>query len=311
MVKKIKKQKNKNKTDIDKNIEKGMLTIYNVCGKKAYDTMKLLMQSNSLVMEEAFRFINHAYRLNMMHNAALKNGDYVKLNHNINLFMKKYQEKYLPSMPMGLYSIFFMMNKLLSDYIKINNYKKYFISTKENDLYSVQTYKELNKIFDVKIKPNDFKPIYSIDQMYDFKHILELLSNNMIILDKYRERIYNKNILKNNVLKTVTPVYLEEKYINQFEDNIMEYKLLNDLTALSLAAKKLIGNKITKDRMIIVRPFDLINVEKDFKYLKNSLENIDLFLKRMIILVYDGIEVRSPFKVNEKIKEITKTKKIA
>lgn len=50
----VKKEKKISKEEIDQNIKKGMITIYNVCGKEAYEKMELLKLDSSLVISEAF-----------------------------------------------------------------------------------------------------------------------------------------------------------------------------------------------------------------------------------------------------------------
>lgn len=299
----VKKEKKVSKEEIDDSIKKGMITIYNVCGKEVYEKMKLLKLDSSIVLEEAFLFINQAYRLSLMHNLSIKRGDYNKLNHNINLFLKKYDEKYKPSTPMGVYSILFMFNKIIDQYIRMNNYKKLF-SKDGKDLYNLIFYNEIDKIFDIKIGKNNFEVIYGEKQIEDFKHISELLMYNLGILDKYREKIYSSKNLKDIVLKTVVDIKILNVYKRSFNDDIIEYDMLSKLFSLYNAAKMLIKDEITIGRMKFVKQSKQDEVEQDFNFIKKSLDEIELFLNRMIILVLCGKEIRDPFIIKEKIKEI-------
>lgn len=303
----IKKEKKISKQEIDKSIEKGMITIYNVCGKEVYEQIKLLKLDSSLVLTETFEFINQAYRMSLMHKSSIKNGDYNRLKYNVNLFLKKYYKYYKPSMPMGLYSILFMFNKIIEQYVNKNEYKKLFKDEK-NDLYHIKYYNEINKIFNIRIGKNDFDPMYDKRQIQDFMHISELLKYDLSILDKYREKLFNKKSLKDNVLKSIVDINLLEVYKNDFEDNIIEYDMLNKLVSLFEAAKVFLNHEITRERMKFIKPFKLNNVELDINFLKNSMKEIEIFLNRMIIFIFDGEEVRSPIKIKEKIKKIRLSK---
>jgi hypothetical protein len=298
-----KKEKKITKEEVDKNIEKGMITIYNVCGKEVYEKMKLLKLDSSLVITEAFDFINQAYRMSMMHKTSIKNGDYNKLKYNVNLFLKKYYKYYKPSMPMGLYSIFFMFNKIIEQYAKMNDYKKLF-KDNSNDLYNINNYSDFNKIFNIKIGKNDFDPMYDKKQMQDFMHISELLKYNLSILDKYREKLFNEKQLKENVLKAIVNIDLLQVYKNDFNTNIIEYDMLNKLMSLCQAAKIFISHKVTLGRMKVVKPFDLELVNADINFIKKSICEIELFLNRMILFIFQGEEIRNPLLIKTRIKEI-------
>lgn len=297
------------KEEIYKQINIGLDAIRTACDEEVYEKFYLLHLDSSPVIEEAFEFINHGYRIKLL-NSGIKRGDYNVLRTNVNNFVNNYLHSYQPTELMGLYCLFFVFNKWIYKYIKLNEYKKIF--KKENSLkkekykeiYTLENYKGFDKLFKLNITKNDeIDPAYPKDWMTEFKHISELLKWNLAILDKYREKLYEPKLLKKYINKYIDSAILVKDYIPKELDKFFESKLVHELEKLLALIKSLLKSKQLILEMIRVKKPTPEEVSVDIKYIKNSIIDIENFINKLMYLLITGDSITNPSIVKQKLKQ--------
>lgn len=310
-LKNNKREKTKLKSEeIDRQMELGFNFIKNICPKDIYDKFYLLHLDTSPVLFDAILLLKNSYDI-QKNNRGLTNDKTNILREKINLFVNNYMREYKPTRQMGLYSLFFIMNKWIEKYFKINEYKKLFKKENHNnkgifnEVYIPEKYKELSTVFKLdNIKKYIINPAYNYKWEMDFKHISELLKNNLIILDKYREKLYNTKELRIFYKKYYDSAIIKDNYIPEECKEWFEYKFIIELEKLfSLAIELLNSEELVKSMKVIK-----INKEDEFKkdidYITFSIKEIDNFLNKFMYLLITGETINDSKLVKQKLKEL-------
>lgn len=314
-IKNNKREKTKLKSEeINRQMESGFNFIKNICPKDIYEKFYLLHLDTSPVIIDAILLLKKSYDI-QKNNRGLTNDNTNKLRESITLFVNKYIEEYIPTRQMGLYSLFFLMNKWIEKYVKINEYKKLFKKENNNkniftEIYTKEKYSEFNKIFKFESLNNYIiDPAYDYKWEMDFKHISELIKNNLVILDGYREKIYNNKNLRSFYKKYYNSASIKQIYIPEECKDWFEYKFITELEKLFSLAIELLNSKELITSMRVIKTNKEDEFKKDIEYITFSIKEMDNFFNRFMYLLITGETINDPKLVKQKLKELKQKNK--